>query len=171
MSKSRKNKKEISKAKDNARGGAIAPFGAFREEMDQLIDNFFGDRGSLASFPSMSKWLGETKGLVAPSVDIKENDKTITLTAELPGMSADDIELTVQNGMVTLKGEKKFERDEEKDEVHVSERRYGSFRRSFYLPDSVDEDAIDAKFDGGLLKVTMQKSPDANKGRRKIEIK
>jgi HSP20 family molecular chaperone IbpA len=103
-------------------------------------------------------------------IDVTENDEAITLTAELPGLAEEDVDLTVRDGVVTLKGEKKHERDEEKDNVHVTERSYGSFQRSMPVPDRVDASKISAKFDKGVLKVVMPKKPEAQSAARKIDI-
>lgn len=138
------------------------PFASFRKEMDDLMENFFGK----SRFPE----LGEMEGFNAPSIDIKENDKQLMLTAELPGMDQKDVKLEVRNGLLTLSGEKKQERDEEKDSYHVTERRYGSFTRSIPIPERVDESAIEAKFDKGVLTVTMPVKPGEVTGTRKIAI-
>lgn len=136
------------------------PFRELRKEMDSLFDNFFG-QGQLQPAPP---------AMVSPSIDIKEDEKAITMTAELPGMTEDDIDLKISNGLLTVSGEKKLERDEKKDNYHVMERQYGSFTRSVPLPDRVDESAIGAKFDKGVLTVTMPKKPGTESGTRKIKI-
>ncbi|MFA7414312.1 MAG: Hsp20/alpha crystallin family protein [Rhizobium sp.] len=107
---------------------------------------------------------------MAPSIDVAENDGAITLTAELPGISEKDVDISIQNGILTLKGEKKFEKKDDKDDYHVIERRYGSFQRSMRLPPSVNEDAVSAKFDKGVLTVTMPKKPGTAPAERKIAI-
>jgi len=150
---------------------ALSPLTSFRAEMDDLIENFFGNRYQFGSFPSLSNWLGDSKGLVSPSVEIDENDQAVLISAELPGMDADDVEVNIRNHTITLKGEKKTEREEDKDEVHICERRYGSFQRSFNLPDTVDEEAAEAKFDKGLLTITLPKKEDAQNASRRVEIK
>lgn len=145
------------------------PFADFRKQMDDLMEGFFGSGGTLAArsgLPSL-----DMTGAVRPAIDIAENDEAITLTAELPGMSEDQVDLTIRNGMLTLKGEKKIEHDGDRDDVHVIERSYGSFQRSFPIPQRVDAGAIDAKFDKGVLTVTMPKRKDAaGGGSRKVEI-
>ncbi|WP_306120268.1 MULTISPECIES: Hsp20/alpha crystallin family protein [unclassified Roseitalea] len=143
-------------------------FDEFRKEMDQLFEGFFGDRGTAAArsgMPSLSM-----SGVVRPAIDIAENDAAITLTAELPGMSEDQVDLSVRDNALFLKGEKKVEHDSEKDDVHVFERSYGSFQRSFPLPDRVDADAISAEFDKGILVVTMPKKEEAKTAQRKIKV-
>jgi HSP20 family protein len=148
------------------------PFQALQDQMDRMFDSFFGGREFLprrleGAFPGLSR---ESEGMVVPSVDIKETDKSLTLTAELPGIDEKDVELSVRNGMLTLKGEKKYEHEEEKEDVHMLERSYGSFQRSFRLPDTVDTDRIEARFDKGVLKVAMPKKAEAAAAAKKIAI-
>jgi HSP20 family protein len=148
------------------------PFGEFRKEMDQLVEDFFG-KGSMLSRSGLSMpSLAADKELsfVNPAIDIKENGKAIVLTAELPGLADEDVDISVHDGVLTLKGEKKFEKEEKDEKGHVQERRYGSFQRSMSLPDRVDEAKISAKFEKGVLTVTMPKRPDAKPSGRKIAI-
>ncbi|MDI6838072.1 Hsp20/alpha crystallin family protein [Ciceribacter thiooxidans] len=139
------------------------PFADFRKEMDKVFDGFFGRSNLL-------KATEKGEGFMAPSIDVAENDTAITLTAELPGISESDIDLSIQNGVLTLKGEKKFEKKDEKDDYRLIERRYGSFQRSMSLPASVDEAAVNATFDKGVLTVTMPKKPGSAPKERKIAI-
>src|SRR6266508_2226484 len=90
-----------------------------------------------------------------------EMDKEIVVEAELPGMDEKDISLALQDGVLTIRGEKKHEYDEEKENYRVMERRYGSFQRSLRLPDTVNEDKVEASFDNGVLKVIVPKRPEA----------
>lgn len=146
--------------------GVPYPITSLRREMDRLFDDFLG-----GSFFTPTRWgLPELPGDLTPEIDVKENGKEMVLTAELPGMDEKDIELSVSDGVLTLKGEKKMEKREEKDDYRVMERRYGSFQRSFSLPDSVNQDAIKADFDKGVLKVTMPKKAEAKKAEKKIKI-
>lgn len=143
------------------------PLDRFRAEMDDLFDGFFG-RDPWRWEPFGER--GEAGRLMAP-VDFKETDGAYTLQAELPGMSEKDIELELHDGVLTLKGEKKSERSEKKDDYHLSERSFGSFRRSIRVPDSVQEDKIAADFKNGVLTVSLPKSKEARKKARKISIK
>jgi HSP20 family protein len=143
-------------------------FDDFRKEMDDLVSGFFGNE---RRWPASSKaWSALPAGVVNPAIDVTENDEAIMLTAELPGLAEEDVDLTVTEGMMTLKGEKKHERDEEKDNVHITERSYGSFQRSMPVPDRVDAEKISAKFDKGVLKVVMPKKAEAIASARKINI-
>jgi HSP20 family protein len=145
------------------------PFAAFRSEMDRLFDSFFGG----ARAPAVPRafepaaWFG---GALSPSVDVAETDAALTLTAELPGMAAGDVELAMRGGTLTLKGEKKSETERKEGEMHVSERRYGAFQRSFALPEGVDADRATAKFENGVLTVTLPKKPEAAAAARRIPI-
>ena len=146
------------------------PFVAFRREMDRLFDDFFTTRPfpALPRMPDFSTIAD--KGDLMPNVDVTEEDDKIMVTAELPGMKEEDVDLTLKDGVLTLKGEKKSETDEEKDNVHMKERRYGSFMRSFRLPKSIDEEAAEALFEDGVLKVTLPKRPEEAPEEKKIKI-
>lgn len=104
--------------------------------------------------------------LWSPTVEVEETTDAITLTAELPGMTEDDVTLTLENSVLSITGEKRSDRDVREDEGRylLSERFYGSFQRSFTLPSTVDVDAIKAAVDKGVLTVTLPKTPQA-KGR------
>ena len=106
-----------------------------------------------------------------PAVNVEETAEELLLTAELPGMKSDDIELEVENNVLTLRGEKTEIREEgaEAKKYHLWERRYGSFQRSFTLPRTVKPESIEAEFEDGVLHVRLPKVPEA-KGRR-IEVK
>lgn len=142
------------------------PFADFRSRMDHLFEDFFGDSRGMSP-ASASR---EAMPFLSPAIEVKESEKAITLTAELPGLSEEDVELGIRDGVLTLKGEKKYETEEEEEDRHFSERRYGSFQRTMTLPDRVDEAAITAKFDKGVLRVTMPKRAESMPAARKIEI-
>ena len=143
------------------------PFADFRKQMDHLFEDFLGRPGALT--PAGAD-VGALQRMVSPAIEVSENDKAITLTAELPGMAEDDVEVHVRDGVLTLKGEKKVEKTEEDENRYFSERRYGSFQRSMSLPERIDEAKIAAKFDKGVLHVTMPKRADAKPSARKIDI-
>ena len=107
---------------------------------------------------------------LTPHVDVKETDKEIVVEAELPGMDEKDISLAVKGGVLTIRGEKKHEHEEEKVNYRMMERRYGSFQRSLRLPDTVDEDKVEASFENGVLKVIVPKRPEAIGKQRTIPI-
>lgn len=103
-----------------------------------------------------------------PKVDVFENKDTLVLEAELPGMNRDDFELSFENNVLTLKGERKFEKRDEGDNYHRVERAYGSFTRSFTLPSTVTPDGTKAEFNNGILTVTLPKREETKA--RKIEV-
>lgn len=140
------------------------PFSSFREEMNGLIDRAFG-RGFFDT-PFGRSGMGQ----IAPSVDLHETDKDYSLTAELPGLDEKDIDLSVQDGVMILKGEKRYENADEKDKARFVERHYGSFQRVFTLPSDVDDEKISATFGKGVLTVTMPKRPGARPASRQISI-
>jgi HSP20 family protein len=147
---------------------------SFRGEMDRLFDRFAG--GGLPSFRRMfdlePPWRNESSfGVAAPAVDVTEDDKAYKISAELPGMSEKDIEVAVSGDMLTLKGEKRQEREEKDKNRYLSERSYGAFQRSFTLPEGIDRDKISADFTKGVLTLTLPKTGEAQKQQKKIEIK
>ena len=103
----------------------------------------------------------------APAVDIAEKDNAYEVTAELPGMDEKNIEVNVANGKLTIKGEKQEEKEEKKKDYYLHERHFGSFQRSFRVPEGVDADKIDAHFKKGVLTVTHAQEPSRRKSRRR----
>jgi HSP20 family protein len=114
-----------------------------------------------------SPWL--TAANFIPLVDVYEDEHNIVLTAELPGVEQDDLNITVENGVLTLSGERKMENEETKDNFQRIERSYGRFARSFTLPPTVDEEDVKAEFTNGLLKITLAKREEAKPKQVKIE--
>ena len=107
----------------------------------------------------------------SPASDAKLADETYTITMELPGVAEGDIELTVNDGVVTFQGEKRTEREEQGETWYFSERQYGAFSRAFRLPPDADEARVDAALKDGILTVTVPKSEPKSKAAKKIEIK
>jgi len=105
----------------------------------------------------------------APAVDITEDEKEYLVTAELPDIKKEDVKVTVENGILSISGKRKFEKEEQGKKYHRIERSYGSFLRSFDLPDDADPEKVDAKFSDGTLKVHVTKSEKARP--KQIEIK
>ena len=112
---------------------------------------------------------GIGRGAWAPSVDIYENKDQIVLEAELPGMKQEDFDLSIENNVLTLRGERRFEKTDETDNYHRVERSYGSFTRSFTLPQSVSGEGATADYSNGVLRVTLPKREETKA--RRIEIK
>jgi HSP20 family protein len=146
-----------------------ASFMELRRQMDRLFDSFAGGwhLPSIAA-PFAAPHLGG--GTVSLRFDVSESDDALEISAELPGMDEKDIEVSLENGLLTVKGEKKAESERTEKDYYVTERRYGSFRRSFHLPDTVDEDKVQAKFDKGVLRVILPKVAEAKHKARKISI-
>ena len=139
------------------------PFGgelsSLRREMDRMWDRFFGEA-------PLARRIGEEWW---PSVDVSETKDNLVVKAELPGLEAKDVDVSISGDILTIKGEKKKEEEEKDEHHHYVERYYGSFQRSFRLPSNVKSDKIDASFDKGILKVTLPKVEEAKK--KKIEVK
>jgi HSP20 family protein len=104
-------------------------------------------------------------------VDVREDEKAYHVTADLPGLTEKDVDVTFDDGLLTIRGEKKVERDEKKDTWHVIERSQGSFARQLSLPANIDHDKIEAVFDKGVLNVTLPKQPVEQTTAKKITIK
>jgi HSP20 family protein len=113
----------------------------------------------------------ETSWAPSPAVDIAENDKHYEIKAELPGLEPANVEVKVANGLLTIKGEKKEEKEEKKENYYLSERRFGSFQRSFSVPAGVDADKIEASFKNGVLAITLPKTSETIEREKKIAIK
>jgi len=115
---------------------------------------------------------GEEKDMMSsswiPSVDIYETENEVVLSAEVPGINEKEIELKVEDDNLTIKGERKFEKETKEENYHRIERSYGSFFRSFSLPGYVDQDKIEAEYDNGVLKIHMPKKPELKP--RKVRI-
>jgi HSP20 family protein len=136
--------------------GRLQDLGDVRRRMLQMFEEPFG----LPVFREAVGWM--------PSVDISETETDIVLKADMPGMKKEDVDIELENNVLTLKGEKKEEHEEKEKERYLYERSYGSFQRSFTLPSTVDETKVTAEFTEGVLKVTLPKSGQPRG--RKIEI-
>jgi HSP20 family protein len=111
---------------------------------------------------------GIARGAWAPSVDIYENKDQIVLEAELPGMKQDDFDLSIENSVITLRGERRFEKTDEADNYHRVERSYGAFTRSFTLPQTVSAEGATAEYNNGVLRVTLPKREETKA--RRIQV-
>lgn len=151
------------------------PFDTLRDEVNRLFDDFGGSlwRGPFRhALPDLDAlWQRSGGAFAAPAVDVAEKDNAYEITAELPGLDEKNIEVTLANGSLTIKGEKKEEKEEKKKDYYLKERRFGSFQRSFTLPDGVDPDKIEASFNNGVLTVKLPKKPEAIKPEKKIAVK
>lgn len=147
------------------RGTELRPFTDLQSEINNLFDGLW--RGFDLE-PVQSRTFASNT--FRPVVDVSETESSYEIRAELPGLEETDIELTLSGGALTLKGEKTFGHDEKKPDVHVNERSYGSFRRSFSLPQEADAEKIAAAFNNGVLTVTVPKTVAAQKQAKKISI-
>jgi len=139
------------------------PLALLRHEMNSLFDNFF--RG-FEPEPFTGRF-----GAFSPSIDVKESDKDIAVSAELPGMSDKDLDVSLGRDSLTIKGEKKEEKEERGKDYYRMERSYGSFSRTVPLPAEVDTEKAKAEFKKGVLTVTLPKTAKAIKETKKIPVK
>jgi HSP20 family protein len=139
------------------------PFALLRREMDSLLDNFF--RGFDAE-PFESRMAAFN-----PKIDVTENDKEIKISAELPGMDEKDIDVSLQNDILTIKGEKKEEKEDKGKDYYRMERSYGSFSRTIPLPVEVETDKVEATFRKGVLSISLPKTAKTIAETKKIAVK
>lgn len=159
--------KEVVKNGGTAIQRPLDVMSAMRDEMDRVFERF--EHGWPRWPTALARGFGQS--VVVPELDIHDNGKQLVIDVDLPGVEEKDVSVTFANGMLAIKGEKKTEREETKDNYYTAERSYGAFERSVQLPDSVDESKIEARFDKGVLKIVAQKRPEAVKAERRIEIK
>lgn len=147
-------------------------FDSFRSEMEALhrsIDKLFAEAWGRETTPSL---LAETwTGKVVPRLDVAEDDKAFHVTVELPGMSEKDVSLSVTDRVLTIRGEKKEEKEKKEKDVYRRERAYGSFRRDLELPAAVDTGKIDAAFKNGVLTIELPKTKEAQARVKQIPVK
>jgi HSP20 family protein len=135
-----------------------------QDEMNQLFGRAFGERGQQGQGAEG----GQALRAWAPALDISEQKDAYVVTVELPGVSPEDLEITLEDGLLTLQGERRFQQESSDQQYHRIERRYGSFRRSITLPSQVQADAIEAHFENGVLTVRVPKAEEAKP--KKIEV-
>jgi len=148
------------------------PFLELRNATDRLFEDFFrsypwpftGGKGVWD--PAMG-----VSGMNWPRVDMDETDEALRLTAELPGVDKDNLDVSLTDDRITIRGEKKMQQEQKKRDYYASERFYGSFKRSFYLPCEVEPDGAEASFKDGVLSITLPKSPAAREGIKKITVR
>jgi HSP20 family protein len=169
------NKTPAKPAQEGVPAGRGHPLSVLRQEIDRLFDDLhwgaWGRPLTRSLFDAEPFWRETGWGGGVPAVDISEKEKEYEVTAELPGMEEKDIDVKFADGMLTIKGEKKEEKKEKKKDFYLSERRYGSFQRSFQVPEGVDTDKIEASFKNGVLTVTLPKTAEAQRQAKKIAIK
>lgn len=134
--------------------------------LQRQIDHLFQDFSH-----GMPQFMESGNGFMPVSLDVAETDKAFEVMAELPGASPEDIDISLKDDMLTIKAEKKAEKDDKQKNYHLHERSYGMFQRSFMLPAGIDSAKVEASFDKGVLKVTLPKLPEAASKMRKIAVK
>ena len=139
---------------------SASPFLSFYRQANRLFEDVFRE------FDDGREALG---GFLAPSIDVVQDEREVRVTAELPGVKDDDIDVSVDGDVLTIRAEKRVERDDDKDRRHISERAFGTFQRSLRLPQAVDPDEVKAHFDHGVLTIRVPRGGDSE-GRRRIAI-
>ncbi len=140
--------------------GGADPFLALHREMNRLFDDVL--RGGSPA----AQGRGQGSVMLAPHMDVSETDKEVRIKAELPGVTEKDIDVSLDDDVLTIRAEKRQERREEREGVHVSERAFGTFQRSIRLPFPVNADQVKAGFENGVLTVTLPKTQPEEKTRR-----
>jgi len=148
---------------DTKAEGYPYPAFALLRDMNEMIDNFFRDFGMTP--------LRETSRVFNPSVDVRDTGGELTVTAELPGLGKEDVEVSLTRNSLTLKGEKKAEKEEKGKGLHIRERSFGSFARTITLPVEINVEKTKAAFKDGVLTITLPKTEQALKETRKISVK
>ncbi|MGA8151525.1 MAG: Hsp20/alpha crystallin family protein [Terriglobales bacterium] len=134
-------------------------FSTLQDRMNRLFRDSFGDREEAL-----------TSSTFAPAVDVYEDEHNITLKVEVPGIEEKDIDVRIENNTLTVHGERKFEKEEKEDNYRRVERQYGSFTRSFTLPNTVDTENISANYDKGVLKIKLAKKAEAKPKQIKVNV-
>lgn len=146
---------------------------SLQRSMNSLFDDFFEDPfgAPLSRFSRLTDSLNDSMSRFTPAMDLTENEKAYELTLELPGMDEEDIQVTLEDDLLTISGEKRSEREEKGKQSHYVERSYGSFSRSLRVPAGVDQSAIEASVKKGVLHLTLPKLPEAQTRTKQIKIK
>ena len=146
-------------------GGSFGgdPFMSLHRQMNRLFDDVL--RESTGQTPS-SQGQGGEGGMLMPHMDVSETDKELKVCAELPGVSEKDIDVRLEDDVLVIRAEKKFERKDEKENYHFMERSYGTFQRALRLPGPVEPEQVQASFENGVLTVTVPKTEQQERSRR-----
>ena len=144
---------------------AITRWDPFREvvALQNRMNSLFGNLNNETENPL-------TTASFVPAVDVYEDEKKVVLKLEVPGIEEKDLDVSVENHTLTVKGKRKFEKEEKEENFHRIERRYGSFYRAFSLPSTVDTENIAAKYEAGVLKLELKKKPEAQPKQIKVNI-
>ena len=148
------------------------PFENLHREIDRIFADFGRGFGSRRSLFDIEPFRGrEATWVSAPAVDITETDKAYVISAELPGLDEKEIEVKLVDGNLSIKGEKRAEKEEREKDYYLHERQYGAFERVFRVPEGVDAEKIEATFKNGVLALTLPKTAEAQKPEKKIDVK
>ena len=141
------------------------PFADFQKEMDRLLQDFW--QGN--TLPSQFR--ANKAAIQMPQIEVSETDEAYLVEADLPGLTEDEVDVNLADGLLTIRGEKKLEEDKKEKGVQYTERSYGMFRRTLQVPTDVKEEDIKAEFKNGVLHLELPKSAEKNQNSRRIEIK
>jgi HSP20 family protein len=149
----------------------LNPFFDLRRRMESLFDDMLTG-GAMMTAPGGEAWPAAFAGDGGADVrfEVREGERDIEITAELPGLSPEEVAVEHANGVLTVSGEKTVEHTRTDKDVRLSERRYGAFRRAFRLPDGADADKTEAKFRDGVLTITVPKAPESASKTNRITI-
>jgi HSP20 family protein len=145
---------------------AASPFMVLQRQMNRLLEDVFGPDAS-----GFGPAVDPARGILSPRLELTETAQDIRLAAELPGVKEQDIEVSLEDDVLTLRAEKKAERKDERENTHFTERSFGVFQRSMQLPFKADPDAVNAAFEHGVLTITVPKPKAAEQQRRRIEVR
>lgn len=144
------------------------PFFSLQREVNRLFDRFWDEWDD---FGLSRSWVDGTTGLFRPKVDVVEDDDEFVVTAEVPGIDEKDIDISIQDGVLLIRGKKEEEKEQEGKERYRYERVYGSFHRSIPLPGEIDDSKVTAQLKNGVLKITLPKTEEAQKSVKKIPVR
>jgi len=147
------------------RGIATSPFLVLQRQMNRLLEDVFGPDTNFA--PQVPE---AVRGILSPRIELTETETDLRFIAELPGVKEQEIELSLDEGVLTLRAEKKAERKDERENTHFTERSFGIFQRSLQLPFHVDPDEVNAAFEHGVLTISIPK-PKGREQKRRIEVR
>jgi len=143
------------------------PMQSFQKNMNDVFDNFFKEFEE-NFLPRQS---GAEKSDFLPRIDVAETDKEITVSAELPGLTEKDVEITMDHGILSIKGEKQQQSEEKQGHYHYVERKYGSFYRGIPIPADIEQNKIEAAFKNGVLRISLPKKEITGSQSRRIKVK
>jgi HSP20 family protein len=140
-------------------------FDVMRADMDRLLERFE------SGWPHLPAAFRGAADMLVPELDVCDEGKQLVIETDLPGVDEKDVTVTLTTGVLTIKGQKKAEHEEKNGNYYMAERSFGLFERSVRLPDMIDDSKVEARFNNGVLKITVQKKPEAVMAEKKIEIK